>query len=505
MSQELGQRAAVAESPLDQVRRHLGAMLFPGQFGPGLATPDRPRVPPSRWETKYRAMVASTDIASAALSAGVVHLTVRAEPGYPVVGIVAAVVAVASLVLCGAWETSTLRRGGTGFGRLVHASGMTAVLLGLGGLAASALEVRPWVFVFVPLDLLVSLLARRPLQRSLHRKRIRGRCLRPVLAVGSVESMRKLVERTRRHGYAGWVVAGACLPSGTHPPGSSVDGVPVLGTVESAALVAAKGHYHAVAVSRDTDWRPETLEAVWRDLRAIGTELLVDPGLTHTCGPALRVAPVDALPLLRLGLPSTGRTAQKVKSVLDRAGAAALLLLAAPLMLAVAAAVRTDGGPVFYRQTRVGRHGELFSMAKFRSMVPNADELKASFAAKNDGSGPLFKLRRDPRVTRVGGVLRRLSLDELPQLFNVLTGKMSLVGPRPPLPEEVATYAGDAAHRFVVKPGITGLWQVSGRSDLSWQESVQLDLRYVESWSLGLDFRILWQTAGAVLRRTGAY
>jgi len=164
-----------------------------------------------------------------------------------------------------------------------------------------------------------------------------------------------------------------------------------------------------------------------------------------------------------------------------------------------------DGGPVCYRQRRVGREGNAFTMIKFRTMVVDADEIRESLLNSNEAAGPLFKLRRDPRVTRVGAILRRYSLDELPQLFNVLGGTMSLVGPRPPLPEETVNYERAAQRRLLVKPGLTGLWQVSGRSDLTWEESIRLDLRYVEDWSLALDLAILWKTAKAVLGGRGAY
>jgi len=165
----------------------------------------------------------------------------------------------------------------------------------------------------------------------------------------------------------------------------------------------------------------------------------------------------------------------------------------------------TSRGPVLFRQTRVGRGGAEFSMLKFRSMCVDAEERKAELHALSEGNGVLFKMKQDPRVTPIGRVLRRLSLDELPQLFNVLRGEMSLVGPRPPLPAEVALYAPDDTRRMLVKPGLTGLWQVSGRSDLTWEESVRLDLRYVDNWSMALDLLILCKTARAVLRGGGAY
>jgi lipopolysaccharide/colanic/teichoic acid biosynthesis glycosyltransferase len=166
---------------------------------------------------------------------------------------------------------------------------------------------------------------------------------------------------------------------------------------------------------------------------------------------------------------------------------------------------RSSPGPVFYRQTRVGLRGEAFTMFKFRSMVQDADAHLAELAQHSEGNGVMFKMRQDPRVTRIGAVLRRWSLDELPQLINVLNGTMALVGPRPPLPREVELYAQHVHRRLLVKPGITGLWQVSGRSDLPWDESVRLDLSYVENWTLMGDLRILWRTARAVSAGAGAY
>jgi lipopolysaccharide/colanic/teichoic acid biosynthesis glycosyltransferase len=162
-------------------------------------------------------------------------------------------------------------------------------------------------------------------------------------------------------------------------------------------------------------------------------------------------------------------------------------------------------GPVFYLQRRVGKDGHTFTMVKFRTMVRDAESLRAKLLAANEGAGLLFKMRSDPRVTRTGRWLRRYSIDELPQLLNVITGSMSLVGPRPPLPEETRKYGPDVRRRLLVKPGLTGLWQVSGRSDLPWDEAVRLDLRYVEDWSLAMDALILWKTVRAVLGGNGAY
>ncbi|MCU1616637.1 MAG: wcaJ [Frankiales bacterium] len=194
------------------------------------------------------------------------------------------------------------------------------------------------------------------------------------------------------------------------------------------------------------------------------------------------------------------------KNVVDRTAATVGVLFLVPVLLGIALAVKlTSRGPVFFKQERVGRDGETFSMLKFRSMVVGADRMVEQLAEESDGNGVLFKKKGDPRITTVGRVLRRYSLDELPQLFNVVRGSMSLVGPRPPLPTEVERYGFDMHRRFLVKPGLTGLWQVSDRSDLSWDDSVRIDVRYVENWSLTFDLMILWKTVGAVLRGSGAY
>jgi len=225
-------------------------------------------------------------------------------------------------------------------------------------------------------------------------------------------------------------------------------------------------------------------------------------------GPTLRLvenptpAPVDA-PL------TAGRAARgfvgATKIVIDVTAAVLLLTLIAPVLLAVAAAVKLDGGPVFFLQKRIGRDGRTFRMVKFRSMVVEAERHRTLLAADDEGAGPLFKMRRDPRITRVGGVLRRYSLDELPQLLNVLNGSMSLIGPRPPLPQEAETYTAQERRRLSVRPGMTGLWQVSGRSDLSWDESIALDLHYVDKWTPTLELKIIAGTARAVLGGRGAY
>jgi lipopolysaccharide/colanic/teichoic acid biosynthesis glycosyltransferase len=218
------------------------------------------------------------------------------------------------------------------------------------------------------------------------------------------------------------------------------------------------------------------------------------------------VRPTAGLTLLHVDHPQIGGVRQFVKDLFDRSAAAAALIMLAPLFAGLALAIwLSDRGPALFTQIRIGKDGQVFRIYKFRTMVVDAEQRRAQLLVRNDLDGILFKLRDDPRVTALGARLRRWSFDELPQLINVVLGDMSLVGPRPALPEEAAKYAEHVRRRLVVKPGLTGLWQVNGRSNLSWDESVRLDLRYVENWSFALDLQILWKTISVLLRGSGAF
>jgi len=282
-------------------------------------------------------------------------------------------------------------------------------------------------------------------------------------------------------------------------------GVPVRGLDDVLAL-AAEVDADTIAVTSASETAAQYLRQLSWQLEGTGIELLVAPGLMEVAGPRLHIRPFEGLPLLSVEQPRFEGWRRVIKHGVDRSVAAFALILLAPVLLSLAVAVRLSGpGPILYRQERVGLNGTSFTMLKFRSMVADADRQLDDLRGDNISDGLLFKVRNDPRVTPVGRLLRRLSLDELPQLLNVLRGTMSLVGPRPPLPVEVARYDTSVSRRLLVKPGLTGLWQISGRSDLSWEESVRLDLRYVENWSLALDLLILWKTGRAVLSRSGAY
>jgi exopolysaccharide biosynthesis polyprenyl glycosylphosphotransferase len=233
---------------------------------------------------------------------------------------------------------------------------------------------------------------------------------------------------------------------------------------------------------------------------------MVAPQLSEMVGPRLAVRSVCGVPLLHVDRPELTGTRRLAKEAFDRTASVLALLLLSPLLLLLCLLVKLDSrGPVLFAQTRIGKDGKAFRMYKVRSMRVDAERERPTLAPLSDGNTVLFKMHRDPRVTRVGRWLRRFSLDEIPQLLNVAIGQMSLVGPRPPLVEEAALYEGNVRRRLLVKPGITGLWQIKGRSSLDWDESVRLDLRYVENWSFAFDLLILWKTISAVVSGRGAW
>lgn len=375
---------------------------------------------------------------------------------------------------------------------------------------------RGFVVIALPTATLLTLVWRYVARQRLHARRAQGRCQQQVLVAGHLDQVLSMLGHLSRSTHHGMVITGACLPRPhgveghlppTTPPELVTAGVPVVGYLDEVADAAARTDVDAVAVLPSQQLDGHALRSLGWDLEATRAELLVAPAITEVIGPRVAIRPVCGVPLMHLHRPEHTGVRQVAKTVVDRASATLGLLVLSPLLLAVAVAVRLDStGPALFRQQRVGKHGEHFTMYKFRSMVTGADAKVIDLRDSADaGNGVLFKMRVDPRVTRVGRFLRAYSLDELPQLINVALGEMSLVGPRPPLQTEVDRYGYDVYRRLLVKPGLTGLWQVNGRSDLSWDESVRLDLRYVENWSFAFDFMILWKTARAVLARSGAY
>jgi exopolysaccharide biosynthesis polyprenyl glycosylphosphotransferase len=369
---------------------------------------------------------------------------------------------------------------------------------------------RGYLAVALPLGLASLLLTRWLWRRWLAKERSEGRFISTVLVVGSHKAAAAMAQEFERVPGAGYRVAGVCVPGwGTGRGGSvNIDGhaVPVLGD-ETAVIDALRTtKANMVAVSNTEYLGTDGMRALAWQLEAVDADLVVAPGVIDVAGPRLQIHPVAGLPLLHVDRPQYRGAVKVRKLALDLIGAGLGLLVLWPIFIVVAVLIKLDSrGPVFYRAERIGLNGKPFAMLKFRSMVVDAEKRRLALVGRDEGAGPLFKLRHDPRVTRVGRRLRRLSIDELPQLINVLLGQMSIVGPRPPLRSEVATYSGDVHRRLLVMPGITGLWQVSGRSNLPWEESVRLDLYYVENWSLVQDLVIVWRTIGAVCRSAGAY
>jgi lipopolysaccharide/colanic/teichoic acid biosynthesis glycosyltransferase len=304
------------------------------------------------------------------------------------------------------------------------------------------------------------------------------------VVVGHRAAVADLIRQLRREPYHGMEIAAACLPAMLTTGDDAVtevEGVPVAGDFTQVAAVVERIHACTVAVLACPELDGVALRRLAWQLEKDAVDLVVAPALMEVAGPRTSIRPVAGLPLLHVEHPELSGGRRLAKSAFDRVGAGLALIFLCPVLACITVAIRLDSkGPALFRQVRVGRDGREFTVLKFRTMVPDAERRKAALVQYNDHDGVLFKIRNDPRITRTGGWLRRYSLDELPQLINVLRGDMSLVG-------------------------MTGLWQVSGRSDLSWEESVRLDLRYVENWSLTLDLQILWKTWSAVARGSGAY
>lgn len=468
--------------------------------------------PASDWEQRYRRSVIISDTVATAFVVAAIGNFFGARDAanwhekWGILAFCTELLVLGALAVSRSWSPAVLGQGAEEFRRLGRSMFTATVVLALGGIALTSRNIKLWIFVAIPAIALVTMTTRYLLRLSLHKQRKEGRCLRPVLAAGSPATVRDLISRTRKFPHLGWRVDGVCTTDGRGIDGDQLDGVPVVGLLTDVAKYVEHDGYRVVAVTPDPHWTPDRLQRLAWNLEGSDAEMVVAPVLMEVAGPRLHVDAVLGIPLLRVSMPTFTGGRRAIKVVVDRVGAAFLLLLFAPLMALVGLLVVADSrGGVFYRQRRVGKGGREFTILKFRTMVVGAHKARAELADRNEGAGLLFKLRRDPRVTRVGAVLRRYSLDELPQLFNVLTGSMSLVGPRPPLPEESAAYGPDIRRRLLVKPGLTGLWQISGRSDLPWEEAVRLDLRYVEDWSLALDTVILWKTLRAVLYGQGAY
>jgi exopolysaccharide biosynthesis polyprenyl glycosylphosphotransferase len=410
------------------------------------------------------------------------------------------------VALSRAYELRFIGVGAEEFRRVLRAGVALMALVTFASYLTGAELGRSYAVELIPAIVVISLVARWGRRTWLHRQWTAGRYLQRTVLVGSASGVRATVGRLDAATNHGMMVVGACL---CPDPGSVDDvdsGEVISGDLEDLDTILHTTGAGLVIVLPSALLTGEELRRLTWRLEDRGTELAICSGLTETADARLTIRPVEHWPLLQVSGARLSGPSRVVKGVFDRVSALFGLVLISPLLIGVAVAIRrSDGGSPFFCQTRVGLNGREFRIVKFRTMVVDAEARKAELAVHNESDGALFKMADDPRVTPVGRWLRRYSIDELPQLINVLRGEMSLVGPRPPLPQEVATYGSDMRRRLLVKPGMTGLWQVSGRSRLSWAQTETLDLRYVENWSLGFDLLILWRTARAVLVGAGAY
>ena len=425
--------------------------------------------------------------------------------------------AIRAAVLCALWaamlsgtrtrDAALFRPSVAEYRGVAHATGLAFGTLAIGDALGSLHGMQLLLLVALPSGLGLLLLSRWLWRRWLTRQRARGAFCSRTLVVGDREEVEYVIANLSRSNSAGLRVVGVTLFDATEREIEVGDGAyPVLGDRRTVAAIARELGAATIVVAGHPQGDAEFVKRLSWELEGCASELVLSSRLADVAGPRLSFEPLDGLPLIRMRIPSYSGGQHLVKRALDVVVATCALI---PITLAypvIALLIKLDSpGPVFFFQERVGRDGQLFKMVKFRSMRTDAEQRLAALREQNEGSGLLFKMKNDPRVTRVGRVMRKLSLDELPQFWNVLIGDMSVVGPRPPLPSEVMGYDGSVCRRLYIKPGITGLWQVSGRSDLSWDESVRLDLRYVENWSVVSDLQIMWRTAKVMVEPAGAY
>jgi exopolysaccharide biosynthesis polyprenyl glycosylphosphotransferase len=464
----------------------------------------RPQVRRRRWEQKYRIVLLVADSFAAVAAAIMIH----AAYDRWAVALVLPPTWIVTMLAHRSYDRSTLGLGTEEFRRVLRgAAVLPALAAGAYWLLTHDLGLlHDMTMAAVPVAA-IALPVRYALRRRLHRRWARGRDRSATLLVGPSRGVADLVTVLRRGGAQELQVAGVCLTDPQNAAEIRGLGLPVLGGVGDMNDVVRALAIGTVVALPAPEFDASVLRRMSWTAAVQDVDFLLAPTLADVSSSRLAVRPTNGVPLVRIHAPSLSRISRLPKELLDRSLAAALLVVLALPMLLIALIVRLDSsGPALFRQQRAGRYGDHFTMLKFRTMRPDSEAHRAELAHLNENSdGLLFKVKQDPRVTRVGSVLRRTSLDELPQLLNVVRGHMSLVGPRPPLPEEVEEYTPEVKRRLLVKPGLTGLWQVSGRSDLPWEEAVRLDLGYVDNWSMSLDLTILARTGSAVVRGTGAY
>jgi exopolysaccharide biosynthesis polyprenyl glycosylphosphotransferase len=412
-----------------------------------------------------------------------------------------------SLSLYGTRDLRVIGVGASEYRRVFTASVFTFGALAILFLIVKLDIARGFFMLALPVGLLGLLGTRWLWRRWLTGARARGHYLCRALVAGSCADVAYVVDQINHNGGATYHILGAATDEANAGQQQRYDcNVPIVADLSTIAVSAANLDVDTVIVAGNPASDTTFIRDLSWQLEGTATELILAARLTDVAGPRIHYRPVEGLPLIQVEIPRFEGGKHLLKRAFDVVGSAVALALFSPLLVVIAVMVRLDSsGAAIFSQERVGRDGRLFTIYKFRSMVTTAEKDQGPLADRNEGAGVLFKLKDDPRVTNVGRFLRRYSLDELPQLWNVLIGDMSLVGPRPPLPNEVRGYPEHVHRRLYIKPGLTGMWQVGGRSDLSWDESVRLDLYYVENWSLMGDLILIWRTFRVLLHPTGAY
>jgi len=459
------------------------------------------------WEKHYLRRAALADFACAIMgvfAAAQLRFGNGVTGTYLVLSLALPVFWIGAVWLAGGYDVRFIGTGSDEFRKVLNAGvGLTAAI----ALFSYAINIelsRGYLLIALPSATAFDLITRFTLRKRLHHQRAIGRCLLSVVAVGHEAAVTDLVRELGRDRYHGLTVVGACVADPSQC--DEIGGVPVYGGLDDVTAAVRAFGADTVAVLACPEMDGVKLRALAWELEKTNTDLCLSPALLDVAGPRTTIRPTAGLTLLHVDHPQLSGFRLVIKDLFDRSVAAAALILLFPVLAVLGMMIWLhDRGPALFTQTRVGKDGHTFRIYKFRTMVVEAEQIRAQLQASNELDGVLFKLRRDPRVTAIGAVLRRWSIDEIPQLINVFLGDMSLVGPRPALPSEAAQYADHVRRRLVVKPGLTGLWQVNGRSDLSWEESVRLDLRYVENWSFVLDLQIVWKTISVMIRGSGAY
>lgn len=443
------------------------------------------------------------------------HLPIPVAANYTLISLVIVAIWVFMLWQTGSWSQSILGAGPAEYQKVTRATLITFLSIALISYLTKAEIARGYLLLTLPIGIVLLLIARRFWRGVLIRRRARGRYCKKAVVVGSVKSSDELCAKLALHPEAGLTVVGAFLSQHSIPMTESQQltltesGVPIWGGIDDLLPVIRGQHIDSVIVGSADELSPMDVRKLGWELMPRRENLYLAANIFDIAGPRLSLKPVSGLSLIEVDEPQLTGLNRFLKRAIDIVLSLVALILAIPLFIGVAIAIkRFDGKSVFFVQERIGRHGRPFKMVKFRTMRVSAErEVPELLDADHDiaGNTVLFKLKDDPRVTKPGVWLRRYSIDELPQLLNVLVGQMSLVGPRPPLKSEVAQYDTHVKSRFLVKPGITGLWQISGRSDLSWEESVRADLSYVQNWSIASDLLILLRTIRVVVSGRGAY